>query len=54
MLDKLSKEKCKLRQTQLQFLGHIVDKQGVRPDKGKIEAIRNMLPPRNTTELKQI
>lgn len=51
---KLSEEKCKLRQTQIQFLGHIVDKRGVRPDTEKVDAIINIQPPKNTTELKRV
>ena len=51
---RLNEQKCKIRHTQIQFLGHIVDKHGVRPDKGKVEAIGNMQPPRNTTELRRI
>lgn len=49
---KFNEEKCKLRRTQIQFLGHIVDKHGVRPDTEKLEAIRNIQLPQNTTELK--
>lgn len=49
---KFNEEKCKLRRTQIQFFGHIVDKHGVRPDTEKVEAIRNVQPPQNITELK--
>lgn len=51
---KLNEENCKLRQTQIQFLGHIVDRHGVRPDMEKVEAIRNIQPLQNTTELKRV
>ncbi|XP_056142138.1 uncharacterized protein pogzb [Lampris incognitus] len=50
----LNNEKCLLRQTQLRYLGHIIDKDGVRPDTAKVEAITQLGPPRNTTELRRV
>ncbi|KAI2643036.1 hypothetical protein H4Q32_027704 [Labeo rohita] len=51
---KLNEDKCLLRQTQLRFLGHVIDSHGVRPDKEKVAAIMNVLPPQNVTEVKRI
>uniref|UniRef100_A0A8C1MGR5 Gypsy retrotransposon integrase-like protein 1 n=1 Tax=Cyprinus carpio TaxID=7962 RepID=A0A8C1MGR5_CYPCA len=51
---KLNDDKCLLRQKQIQFLGHIIDARGVRPDEKKVEAILNIQPPRNVTEVKRI
>lgn len=51
---KLNEEKYKLRQTQICFLGYIVDRHVVRPDVEKVEAIRNVQLPQNITELKQV
>ena len=51
---KLNREKCSIRQSQLRFLGHIIDKDGIRPDPGKVEAIQQLPPPVNVQELKRI
>jgi transposase InsO family protein len=51
---KLNKEKCKLRQEQLNFLGQVVDATGVRPDPAKVRAIRELAAPENVHELKRI
>ncbi|XP_061570027.1 uncharacterized protein K02A2.6-like [Cololabis saira] len=50
---KLNKDKCCLRQSQLRFLGHLIDQSGVRPDPDKAEAIRQLPPPENVQELKR-
>lgn len=36
---KLRPDKCNLMQQQVKFLGHVVDKHGVRPDPSKISAV---------------
>ncbi len=51
---KLNKEKCSFRQSQLRFLGHLINQSGVRPDPEKVEAIRKLSPPTNVQELKRI
>lgn len=51
---KLNQEKCSFRQSQLCFLGHLIDHSGVRPDPEKVEAIRQLLPPGNVQELKRV
>lgn len=51
---KLNKEKCKLRQKQLSFLGQVVDAAGVRPDPAKVQAIRELAAPENVHELKRV
>ena len=35
----LNKEKCQFRKTRVQFLGQIIDGQGIKPDPAKVEAI---------------
>ena len=50
---KLGKEKCQLRKPEVQFLGFIINKDGVRPDMGKTAAILNMADPTNLTELRR-
>lgn len=51
---KLNKEKCSLRQSQLRFLGHLIDQSGVNPNPKKVGAIQQMPPPRNMRELKRV
>lgn len=51
---KLNMEKCSFRQSQLKFLGHLIDQSGIRPDPEKVAAIQQMPPPGNVTELKRI
>ena len=51
---KLNKAKCNLRQNSIDFLGHKVDQNGISPSVGKIEAVKNLHPPRNVTELKRV
>ncbi len=51
---KLNKEKCKLRQEQLNFLGQVIDAAGVQPDPAKVQAVRGLAAPKNVHELKRI
>uniref|UniRef100_A0A3P9MEE5 Gypsy retrotransposon integrase-like protein 1 n=1 Tax=Oryzias latipes TaxID=8090 RepID=A0A3P9MEE5_ORYLA len=48
---KLRLDKCKLLQQEVKFLGHIVDKQGVKPDPEKLSAVQDWPPP---TTIKQV
>ena len=38
---KLKPKKCNLFQTQVNYLGHVLDKTGIRPDPKKLEAVRD-------------
>ncbi|XP_038119291.1 uncharacterized protein K02A2.6-like [Culex quinquefasciatus] len=38
-------EKCSFGQPQIRYLGHLLDRQGLRPDPAKIEAIANLAVP---------
>ena len=51
---KLNKAKCDINKSELKFLGHVISKSGVSPDPAKVEAIIQMKPPSNITELRQI
>ncbi|XP_042071854.1 uncharacterized protein K02A2.6-like [Haplochromis burtoni] len=51
---KLNREKCSFRQSQLRFLGHLIDYSGVRPDPEKVNAILQLPSPENVQELKRI
>ena len=44
--------KCKFLLDSVQYLGHIVDKGGLHPTHGKVEAIRNAPESKNITELR--
>ncbi len=43
----INREKCQFQKSQVEFLGHLVDKNGVRPLPAKVEAITKY--PRPTT-----
>ncbi|XP_058456777.1 uncharacterized protein K02A2.6-like [Malaya genurostris] len=45
-------EKCHLFQTQLAYLGHIVDKEGIRPNPEKLKSIAELPAPTNVPELR--
>lgn len=49
----VSREKCKFCMPQLKYLGYVVDSYGIRPDTEKVEAILNIPPPKNTTEVRR-
>ncbi len=49
---KLNLSKCHIGQ-KVKFLGHIVSKEGIRPDPGNVEAIEKMEPPTNIKELRR-
>ena len=48
----LNKDKCKFSMSQVSFLGHIIDKTGIRADPEKTAAIQNIEPPRTIPELR--
>lgn len=49
---KIRREKCNFRQKRIKYLGHVLDRNGLRPDPAKIEAIVNMPPPKQTSEVR--
>jgi hypothetical protein len=49
----LNEDKCEFGKTTIQFLGHIIDQQGIRADPAKIEAIKDLPPPTNVTSTHQ-
>jgi transposase InsO family protein len=51
---KLNVDKCKLFQTSVSFLGHIVDQDGLRTDPKKVEAIVNWPTPRSASEVRSM
>ncbi|KAL8615932.1 hypothetical protein ACOMHN_034608 [Nucella lapillus] len=50
---KLNEGKCEFRKKEIEFLGHIITKDGVKPDPEKVAAILNMPDPNNVTELRR-
>ena len=49
----LNQKKCKFHQTRIEFLGHIIDGNGVSQDPKKTEAIQKMKAPSSITELRR-
>ena len=45
-------EKCKIKQGDVPFVGHVLRKEGLKPDPEKIRAVKEMKPPENDKELK--
>ena len=43
----------RLRKSKLTFLGHVINADGIRADPAKAQAIIQMSPPTNTTELRR-
>lgn len=48
----LNLDKCEFLKSETLYLGHIISKDGFRPDPKKIEAIKNYLVPTTVTEIK--
>ena len=46
----LNKDKCSFGQESLKFLGHVIDKEGIRPDPDKTAAIWDMPAPHNVSD----
>ena len=49
---KFNAKKCRIRQEEVPSVGHVLSKEGLRPDPEKIRAVQEMQPPQNTKELK--
>ncbi|XP_065086845.1 uncharacterized protein K02A2.6-like [Ochlerotatus camptorhynchus] len=45
-------EKCHFFQTEIRYWGHIVDRNGIRPDPEKLQAITSILAPTNVSEVR--
>ncbi|GFQ89404.1 retrovirus-related Pol polyprotein from transposon gypsy [Trichonephila clavata] len=48
----LNHKKCRLGQRSLKILGHLVDKDGIRPDPGKVEAVRKFPNPQTVSQVR--
>lgn len=51
---KLSKEKSLLGRDEIAFLGHVVSREGVRPDRSKVEAINRMAVPTDVKGIRRL
>ena len=51
---KLNKNKVKLRQAEGKFLGHVISKEGLKPDPEKVSAIKNMSKPTSKAEVQTL
>ena len=49
---KLKAKKCTLCATEVNYLGHVISKDGIATDPGKISAVKNWPEPVNTTEVR--
>jgi hypothetical protein len=49
----LNREKCEFSQSEVKFLGQMVDKNGVRPDKAKVRAIQEVSKPKNVSDVRR-
>ena len=50
----LNSEKLQFKETQVDFFGHVLTKNGIQPAKEKLEAIHIMKTPSNTKEVQTI
>ncbi|KAL6416740.1 hypothetical protein ACFW04_013184 [Cataglyphis niger] len=50
---RLNPEKCKFCVNQLKYLGHVVDRKGIRTDPEKVSAVENWPEPRTVKQIRQ-
>lgn len=50
---KLNESKCVFGKTSVEFLGHTISADGIRPDESKVKAIVDMKEPKDITELRR-
>ena len=48
----LKPSKCQWARTEVKYLGHLISREGIKPDPGKITAVKNFPIPRNRTEVR--
>ena len=51
---KLNREKCEFRKTEIEYFGHVITSEGIRPSASRVEAIKEMTSPTNITELRRL
>ncbi len=50
---KLNLPKCSIGQQEVKFLGHVVSKNGIKPDPENVEAVKKMKPLTNVKETRR-
>lgn len=50
---KLNRDKCKVRTTEIKYIGHKLSASGLKPDKEKVRAVTQLPPPQNNQELQR-
>ena len=50
----MNRDKCEFSQNKVEFLGHIISKNGIELNPNKIEAINNLKIPTNVHELRRV
>lgn len=50
---RIQMDKCKFMKREIKFLGHIVNGNGIQPDPDKVEAIKKIIIPKTTKQIKQ-
>jgi hypothetical protein len=48
---KLNRDKCEFRMSEIEYLGHVISSEGIRPSNDRIRTIRELKPPTNLAEL---
>ncbi|KAL9963006.1 hypothetical protein ACROYT_G032167 [Oculina patagonica] len=51
---KLNEKKCEIRKPKICYFGSVVSEQGVSPDPDKVQAIQELPPPQNVSQLRQV
>ena len=51
---KLNKEKCKIRQTQVPYVGHLLTSEGLKIDPKKVKAVQEMPAPQSKEDMKRL
>lgn len=49
---KVKKSKCRLLEKEVEFLGHIINEYGIKPNPDKVRVIKESKPPKDKTQLK--
>ena len=49
----LNSDKCRFAQSSVEFLGHVIDAQGIKPDPNKVSAIVQFATPTNVSDIRR-
>ena len=50
---RLNKDKCHIKKHKISYVGHVLSKDGIKPDPKKTEAITEMSAPKNKEEVQR-